>query len=415
MNKKLPLYLQICISMACGIAIGLFAGPKAAPLGDLAKVVIQLIKTLAAPLLFFAVIDAFLRERIEAKSGFRLIAISATNAAVAVAIGLTISNVWQPGAHLILPANLSQMPQAKVPVVDGKIDFMATLAGYLPTSLVQPFLDNSVISLVILAVLLGVSLRRVKTRNEAGGRSDHVALERAVATLLGAFEMLLGGVIRLVPFAVFGAVAKVVGEQGFAPLKGLAAYVGTVLFGLALHIGITYQAWIVFVAKMKLKDFWRGARDPVVYVLGASSSLATLPVTLNSLGRMGVSPASSRLAACVGTNLNNDGILLYEALAILFVAQAHGIHLSVGQQAVAALSCVIAGVGITGVPEAGLVSLALALSTVGLPTEILPLLLTVDWILGRARAATNVVSDMLGAVLLDRLGRNDQRPPLKSA
>src|SRR4051794_4173423 len=122
---------------------------------------------------------------------------------------------------------------------------------------------------------------------------------------------------------------------------------------------------------------------------------------------MGVTPRSARLAACVGTNLNNDGILLYEAMAVLFVAQVYGIQLSVGQQLLAACSCAVAGIGIAAVPDAGLISLALVLATVGLPVEILPLLLTVDWLLSRCRAVTNVTSDFLVAVLLDRLGVPD--------
>ena len=125
--------------------------------------------------------------------------------------------------------------------------------------------------------------------------------------------------------------------------------------------------------------------------------------TLKAIDRLGISPTSGRMAACVGTNFNNDGILLYEAMAVLFVAQVHGIHLSMTGQLSAALACVMAGVGIAGVPEAGLISLSLVLATVGLPVEILPLLLTVDWILSRARAATNVVSDILVALLLDKL------------
>jgi Na+/H+-dicarboxylate symporter len=117
---------------------------------------------------------------------------------------------------------------------------------------------------------------------------------------------------------------------------------------------------------------------------------------------MKVSPRSARLAACVGTNLNNDGILLYEAMAVLFVAQVYGVELSFGQQLVAAGSCVIAGIGIAAVPDAGLISLTIVLATVGLPLGIVPLLLTVDWLLSRCRAVTNVTSDILVAVLLDR-------------
>jgi DAACS family dicarboxylate/amino acid:cation (Na+ or H+) symporter len=205
-----------------------------------------------------------------------------------------------------------------------------------------------------------------------------------------------------IPLAVFGVVARTIGRDGFAPLLGLGAYVGVALLGLAIQVLVVYQGWVVLVSRMPLRRFWSGARDAVVYALGASSSLATLPVTLRCLKDMGVRPQSARLAACVGTNLNNDGILLYEAMAVLFVAQVYGIHLPIGQQLLAAASCALAGIGIAAVPDAGLISLALVLATVNLPLEILPLLLTVDWLLSRCRAMTNVTSDILVAVLLDR-------------
>jgi DAACS family dicarboxylate/amino acid:cation (Na+ or H+) symporter len=219
--------------------------------------------------------------------------------------------------------------------------------------------------------------------------------------LLRVVEVVLTWVIALIPFAVFGVVARAVGEHGFAPLKGLGVYVGVGLLGLALHILLTYQAWLVIFAKRSLVSFWREAKEPAIYAMGANSSLATLPVTLRALDRLGVSKQSSTLGAVVGTNFNNDGIILYEGMAVLFVAQASGIDLSVGQQIVAAASCMVAAMGVAGVPEAGFISLALVLNTVGLPIEILPLLLTVDWIIARARSVTNVLSDMMLSILVD--------------
>ena len=135
-------------------------------------------------------------------------------------------------------------------------------------------------------------------------------------------------VIRLVPLAVFGVVAKSVGEYGFAPIKGLAWYVGIALLGMALHIVIVHQTWIVMVGRLRLRDFWRQARALAVYAFGANSSLATLPVTLSALDGLGISRASSRLSACIGTNLNNDGIILYEGMAVILVAHAAGLDLS---------------------------------------------------------------------------------------
>ena len=174
------------------------------------------------------------------------------------------------------------------------------------------------------------------------------------------------------------------------------------MVGLILHPLITYQLWLALFARLSLLRFWREAREPIVYAAGANSSLATLPITLKALDRLGVSKGSQALGACVGTNLNNDGIILYEAMAVLFVAQAHGLELTVGQQVLAALSCLVAAMGIAGIPEAGFVSLSLVLATVGLPLELLPLLLTVDWILARGRSIVNVLSDMMVSILLDR-------------
>ena len=138
---------------------------------------------------------------------------------------------------------------------------------------------------------------------------------------------------------------------------------------------------------------------------GTGSSVATIPVTLKTLKDMKISDESARMAACIGTNLNHDGILLYEAMAALFIAHAHGIKL-VGFQKVILLGIsTLAAVGIAGVPDAGLITLSLVLSTLGLPLTFVPVLLAVDWFIGRLRATANVTSDMVVATLLDKTWR----------
>jgi Na+/H+-dicarboxylate symporter len=140
--------------------------------------------------------------------------------------------------------------------------------------------------------------------------------------------------------------------------------------------------------------------------MSTNSSLATMPVTLRALEAMDVSPESARLAACIGTNLNNDGITLYEAMAALFLAQALGYDLSFSAQLTIVLASLMAGIGVAGIPEAGLIVLPLVLSAAGLPEPVvavmLPLVFSVDWILARCRSGVNVLADMLVAILLDR-------------
>lgn len=380
--KRIGLTGRIGLGLVFGVLAGLLLGPAAGPLGEVGKAVIQAIKVAATPLLMLTVVHAAMTSPITMKSGGRMVFFATINACLALALGLLISNALQPGRHLAALAAGGPPPAARA------LTFSGFLENFVPRSLGQPFVDNAVLPLVLMSLLLGLALRAEPLPG--------------VAVLQRAMERVLTWIIAFIPLAVFAVVARAVGEHGLAPLKGLAWYVAAGLLGLALHPLLVYQAWLAGYARLPLRRFWREAREPVVYAAGANSSLATLPVTLRALDRLGVSKASSALGACVGTNLNNDGIILYEAMAVLFVAQAHGLHLSLGQQALAALSCLVAAMGIAGVPEAGFVSLSLVLATVGLPLELLPLLLTVDWILARARSVVNVLSDMMVSILLDR-------------
>jgi DAACS family dicarboxylate/amino acid:cation (Na+ or H+) symporter len=395
--RRVPLSLQITIGMAIGLALGPLLGARAAPLGELGKLVIQLIKAVATPLLFFAIVDAILKTEVRGRQGAFMLGFAALSASIALAIGLVISNLLHPGRLLDLNG-ISKPTSGGGALTDKKIEVIKTIGGYIPSNLLQPFIDNLVLSVVLLALLFGFAVRTLRRREP----DRAAAIAELVAALHGVTEIVLGWVVRLVPVAVFGVVAMTVGQHGLAPLKGLGAYLGAGLLGMALQIAIVYQLLVGVVARLPLRRFWAAAREPVAYAMGAGSSLATLPITLSALDRVGVSPASSALGACVGTNFNNDGIILYEGMAVLFVAQAHGIDLGLGQQLVAAGSCLIAAMGVAGVPEAGLVSLALVLNTVGLPLELLPLLLTVDWIMGRARAVTNALSDMVLSIMIDR-------------
>jgi DAACS family dicarboxylate/amino acid:cation (Na+ or H+) symporter len=226
--------------------------------------------------------------------------------------------------------------------------------------------------------------------------------EALVSVLREVWETLLIWIVRLVPLAVFGASAKVTAEHGLASFTGLGQYVALCLLGMAVHVLGTYSAWLLLYARLRLRRFWSQAAQPALYAFSVNSSLVALPLTLRALDRLGISRRASTLAAFVGTNLNNDGIILYEGFTLLALAQAMGIDLSLGAQVFAALYCVVAAMGVAGVPEAGVVALTLVLGGLGLPTEALAVLLSVDWIIARARSLLNTTSDMVGSVALHR-------------
>lgn len=394
---KFSFTLQIILALLLGLLVGLHLGPTAAPLGELSQLIIQIIKMTAAPLLFFSILAAIIKTQVELKDGLKMIGIAMTNAFLAVIIGLLLSHLLNVGSVLKKLALSIHMNSSTIQN-PGEIHFLKTFISYFPKSIIAPFVDNSIIPLIVVAIMIGSGLRSIKNSNS----SSSLALEPLINEFLALFEKLISTLVKLTPLAVFAAVAKSVGEYGLSPLLSLIYFVGVVLLGFLLHTLIVYQSWIIFVVKTPLKIFWREAKVPAINSIGTNSSLATLPLTLNALDRLKVSKSAAALGACIGTNLNNDGIILYEAMAVIFISQAMGIDLTFSQQILTILSCMVAAMGVAGVPEAGFISLSLVLATVGLPLELLPLLLTVDWILARARSVVNVLSDMTVSMVLHR-------------
>jgi DAACS family dicarboxylate/amino acid:cation (Na+ or H+) symporter len=406
MKKYLSsLSTQIIIALFIGAITGVVFGSSVAVLGELGKVIITLIKAAATPLLFFVILTSVMSSDISGKLGLKLIMITSFNAIFALSIGIGLSQIFRAGESLSEIHSTMTTPEQLAKYAGQKINFIESIKSYFPESFMKPFVDNTVISLIFIALLLGFALRKVRTMGDDGEKEIIQKFLNLLHVLTKVFEVALTWLVHLTPLAVFGVVAKTIGEYGFSPLQGLIKYIAVGLLGLFIHAFFVYQGWILF-KKISLKKFWQVVRPTLVYSVGVNSSLATLPLTLKNLDELKVSKKAATLGACVGTNLNNDGILLYEGMAVFFVAQAAGIHMDFTTQIMAALVCVMGTIGIAGIPEAGFITLSLVLSTVGLPTEILPMLLTVDWILGRGRTVVNVLGDMTVSIALDETRKN---------
>lgn len=417
-RRRLPLYLQVLIGVFLGALVGvlfkeapILAGITTKDLGMLGMLVIRLLKTLAAPLILFAILDAFVKTHITGNDGFRLVAICFANLMVAFAIGLTLMNSLQPGRawqdHLeTLKLVVTDEAQPRKVGDDVTLNPIQNLAGYVPESLIEPFLSNNIATIVLCGLLGGAALRRVRSLQNAAGRDSIGSVEKFVEATLEVLITMLEWVVKTVPFAVFGLVAQVVGATGIHIFQILGVFLATILLGLGIHALIYYPLVAYLFGGKSPRVYLGGGADAIVTGLSCNSSLATVPVTLRCLKeKMGVSEKSSRLAACVGTNLNNDGITLYEAMTALFLAQALGWDLSLGAQVGILLASVMASIGVAGIPEAGLIVLPLVLTSAGLPealvATVIPLIMPVEWLIARCRSGVNVMSDMLVAICLD--------------
>ncbi len=387
--QNIPLYARIVIALVLGLMVGLMLGSEAAVLAVPGKLVLRLLGALAPALILAAIVHTFMTTNLSGPLAVRLPWLLLLNTLVAITVGLTVANVIQPGqgAGLTPPASYEDTTKAVSP--------LALFLENVPKSLLGPLGDDGkVIGVIFIAVAFGMALR--KERERPLGTVGHL-----VELFLESLIKILHWIIALVPFAVFGIVASIVGTEGFAPFKALGIFVLSVLLALAIQGGY-YLVRIRFSSWVRPADLIRGGRDALVMAFSTASSTATMPVTYAALkDRVGLREQSASMGALVGANFNNDGTALYEAMAAIFIAQMIGMDLSFQQQLMVVLTSIIASVGAAGIPEAGLVTMTMVFTAVGLPVEYIPVLLTVDWFLDRCRTAINVMGDMNVSCLLD--------------
>ncbi len=397
--QALPLYVRILVMVVLGLICGLALGKEAAFLKLPSSLILQLLGVLASPLILLAIVQTLMHAEIPKYQGLRLVFLLVLNTLVAIFIGLAVANVVQPGRWSKAPqkpadaqAELAKAEELREKAANPLKQFLENV----PRSALGPFTDQGkVISVIIVALALGIALRQLK------GQPGMPAVVDLMSIGFQALIKMLHWIIELIPLAIFCVVASQVGVEGLESFKNLGGFMFAVLLALALQLGY-YLFRIRFGSWARPWDVLHGVRDALVMAFSTGSSTATMPVTYACLRtKVGLREQSASLGALVGANFNNDGTALYEAMSALFIAQLLGMKLSLGGQFIVAMTSVVASVGAAGIPEAGLVTMTLVFSAVGLPTSQIPMLLTVDWFLDRCRTAINVMGDVNVSCLLD--------------
>lgn len=388
-----------------GLLFGRLAPEFAKDLGVVSKVLIQLVKALATPLVFLAISEAVIKYAIGKRDFAALLGLSGINAFCALLIGLGLANAFSPGEGLA--QLVSDRPKHDL----AQKSFADLVLKQIPGSIAQPFVENNILATVILAMMFGFALRSVLLKKQPTMGLSLDKFGSLLEIMREVAEKALMWVVTVMPLAVFAAIAQVTADQGVSALQGLIRYAAICLVGMSMHVALVYLAWVKFYAKIPLTVFFQEASRPILFAFGINSSLITLPLTLNALDRLGVNRRVSTLVSCIGTNFNNDGIVLYEVFTLIAIVQAYGMTIGLEQQILVALFCLVASLGVSGIPEAGIVALSLVLSSIGLPTEIIALLLSVDWLLARTRSAVNTCGDMAGSLVIERWQRPGTTAP----
>jgi Na+/H+-dicarboxylate symporter len=279
--------------------------------------------------------------------------------------------------------------------------FADQIISIVPTNPITALASGDMLQVIFFAMMLGVALTFLE-----GDRAEPVVT--LFDRLNDAMVMLVHIAMKIAPFGVGALLFKVVGNTGVSVLIALGVYALVVLLGLLLHLTITYGFVVRFWAKLPFLPFLSAIKEALVVAFSTSSSSATLPVTKECCeDNLNVNPEISSFVLPLGATVNMDGTALYQGVAAIFIAQIYGLDLTFGDQVTIVVSATLASVGAAGVPGAGMITLAMVLTAIGVPTEGLALILGVDRILDMFRTATNVVGDSTATVLMARLEGNE--------
>ena len=400
-KKKFPQAAWILIAMVIGIVLGYMvftsfpdkktAAEIAGYISIMSDIFLRLIKMLIGPLVFSTLVvgiahmgDASSVGRVFGKA----IGWFITASLVSLVLGLVLANLFQPGENLGLP-----LPDigASANLATSKFTLKDFVSHLVPKSFAEAMANNEILQIVVFSMFFGVALSAL------GEKAKH--LIDIIEELSHAMLKITAYVMKLAPLAVMAAMAATVATNGLAILLKFAVFMGDFYIGLIILWCLLTAAGYTFLGK-RVFHLLSLIKEPFLLSFATASSEAAYPKILDALDRFGVKRKISAFVMPMGYSFNLDGSMMYCTFATLFIAQAYGIHLSLGTQVTMMLILMMTSKGMAGVPRASLVVIAATLNQFNIPEAGLLLILGVDTFLDMGRSATNAVGNSIASAVV---------------
>lgn len=409
---RLALHWQILIALGLAGLVGALFGPEVGnvPLLPAYQFVgglfLDALKMLIVPLIVSSIISGMVnigRGHGIGRLAGRTALYYMVSTLLAVTTALLVVNILQPGVHNGQPMSETMALPPIGNEVASKLeghqlgDFAKIISQIIPSNIVSAAVNGQMLGLIFFSLLFGFALTRITSPGRQVVRDFWVGTQDVMIQITH-------WVMRFAPIGVFALVAGVVARSGLDVLLPMIDFFLVVALGLLIHAFVVLPLLMWLVARVHPWRFIKAVWPVMLMAFSTSSSAATLPVTIDVLqNRVGVSRETTSFVLPLGATINMDGTALYECAAVLFIAQAYGVDLSLGVQLLIVALALATSIGVAGVPSASLVAIALILGTLGLPLEAMGLLLIVDRVLDMMRTSVNVYSDATGAVIIAKL------------
>ncbi|MBE5807675.1 MAG: dicarboxylate/amino acid:cation symporter [Clostridiales bacterium] len=391
----MPLAIQIFIALVLGIIAGLmlqsqadFCNTYIKPFGT---IFLNLVKFIVAPIVLFSIMSGVLSLRDIKKvgkiGGITIVYYFCTTA-VATAIGLLVANLFKGGFPMLSTSSLTYEAANSVSGMD-------TLVGIFPSNFLIPITEANMLQVIVMALLISFAMVLIGEKAQPAIEG----VERWNAIFMKVMEMIL----KLSPIGVFCLLCPVVAANGAAVVGSLAKVLLCAYICYVLHALIVYSLSVRALGGMSPVTFFKGMFPAMMMAFSSASSVGTLPINMECTEKLGASREVSSFVLPLGATINMDGTAIYQGVCAVFIAACYGIDLTMGQMVTIVLTATLASIGTAGVPGAGMVMLAMVLTSVGLPVEGIALVAGVDRIFDMGRTTLNITGDASCAVIVTKL------------
>lgn len=423
----MQLYTKILLGLVLGAAVGFAANvfqlqgltTVLLALEPIGTAFIRLITMIIIPLVVASLMvgTASLGDLAKlGRIGGKTIGFYLCTTAIAVTIGLVVSNVVKPGSRIddstrdALSARFEGDAVSRMQLADEAPRVIDTLLNIIPRNPIESAANLELLPLIFFTIIFAAAVSVIAPKRR-----------EAVITFFegvnDASMVVIDWVMKLAPYAVFALIAAVVADFGTDLLMSLLVYSAVVVAGLLIHLTVTYGLAVRFLARLPFGTFLRRISRAPLVAFSTSSSNATLPVTMETAEtEIGVSKPVASFVLPLGATINMDGTALYQAVAVMFIAQIYGIEIGLAEQLIVVLTATLASIGAAGVPSAGIITLIIVLNAVGLGAQVqagIALILGVDRILDMIRTSVNVTGDLTAAAVVARSEGEDLAFELK--
>lgn len=411
------LWLQVLIGLFLGLIVGLLLGPDYGFISKEKSAVIvewlaipgyiflRLIKMIIIPLVIASVIRGIgARHDLQKlrSTGIKLIAYILITTTLAIVIGIFLASWFKPGSYVSLPkdqismtTSVSTSPSVSLKKADLVTNIPSMITGLIPTNPMDAILRSEMLGIVIFSIIIGIAMATLPNRRMS-------PVLKLLDGVLRISMTIVKWAMFLAPWAVFGLIAKTASYVGIQTLFGMSIYMGTVILGLLMLL-IIYYLIVLASRKINVLDFARKITKVQLLAFSTSSSAAVMPLSIHTAEEeLDVDTATAELVMPVATTMNMAGTALYQAIALMFLAQMAGVELALGQLILVIITLVASAIGAPGTPGVSVIVLATIAENMGIPTAGMILIVGVDRILDMFRTSLNVTGDLAASVILNK-------------